>query len=70
MASIGTSRAWIATGPNKIGMEHLELPQVADDMALLMVEACGICGTDKHLLSGLGPDYFPVIPGHGDGLAL
>ncbi|MFD0743459.1 alcohol dehydrogenase catalytic domain-containing protein [Phytohabitans flavus] len=32
---------------------------------MVAVRACGICGTDLHLLSGeLGEDRFPLIPGH------
>ncbi|MBX9717532.1 MAG: zinc-binding dehydrogenase [Microbacteriaceae bacterium] len=33
--------------------------------ALIAVEACGLCGSDRFLRSGgFGEDLFPVIPGH------
>lgn len=33
--------------------------------AILKVEACGICGTDVHLLNGdISSAHYPVIPGH------
>lgn len=59
------SRAWTMTSPGKLKTEEFELPKVADDAALLKVEACGICGTDKHMFLGRMPDLtYPLILGH------
>lgn len=58
-------RAWVFAGPGKVIMEEFELPKIADDGALLKVEACGICGTDKHIYIGHSPQSpFPFIGGH------
>jgi threonine dehydrogenase-like Zn-dependent dehydrogenase len=58
-------RAWVMVEPGKIVMEEFEIPKVAEDSALLKVEACGICGTDKHVYLGHFPmAKFPFIAGH------
>lgn len=59
-------RAWVMVEPGKVVMEELEIPKVAEDCALLKVEACGVCGTDKHIFyHGDGPMVtFPFIAGH------
>ncbi len=65
MTSSYKSRAWLVSGPKKASMEQFELSQVADDMAVLKVEACGICGSDKHIFLGHMPGFvFPTILGH------
>lgn len=46
---MNTCRAWVIDSSGKLEVENFELPKVADDVALLKVEACGICGTDKHM---------------------
>jgi threonine dehydrogenase-like Zn-dependent dehydrogenase len=60
-------RAWVVSAPGKMELQEFDKPDVAEDAALLKVEACGICGTDKHMYSGqfvgtAGP--FPGILGH------
>ncbi len=58
-------RAWVMVEPGKVVMEEFEIPKVAEDSALLKVEACGICGTDKHVYLGHFPmAQFPFITGH------
>ncbi len=59
------SRAWVFLAPEKMETEEFEIPAVAEDCALLKVEACGICGTDKHIYLGHAPKApFPFIAGH------
>jgi len=59
------SRAWVMVEPGKVVMEEFEIPKIAEDCALLKVEACGICGTDKHVYLGHFPmARFPFIAGH------
>ena len=59
------SRAWIIVEPGKVTSEEFDIPEVAEDSALLKVEACGICGTDKHVYLGHAPKVpFPLIAGH------
>ncbi|MFQ5996478.1 MAG: zinc-binding dehydrogenase [Dehalococcoidales bacterium] len=58
-------QAWVTVEPGQIVMEEFEIPKVAEDSALLKVEACGICGTDKHVYLGHFPmAQFPLITGH------
>ena len=59
------SRAWVMAGPGKIEMQELEIPKLVEGGALLKVEACGICGTDKHVHLGHMPTApFPFVLGH------
>ncbi len=58
-------QAWVMNGPGSVEPREFDLPGVADDTALLKVEASGICGTDKHVYLGHFPFVqFPVIAGH------
>jgi len=58
-------QAWVIAGPGKMVMEKFDIPEVAEDSALLKVEACGICATDKHMYLGHFPGtQFPLIVGH------
>ena len=59
-----TSRAIVQTGPRKLEMRELPIPDIDDDSALLRVEACGICGSDVEQYHGLLPVRFPLVPGH------
>lgn len=58
-------RACVLVGPGKIEIQKFEIPEVTEDCALLKVESCGICGTDKHIFLGRSPTApFPFIGGH------
>jgi len=58
-------RAVLATGPDLVTVTDVPDPAPARDGVVVAIRACGICGTDLHLLSGdLGVDRFPLIPGH------
>ena len=58
-------KAWVMTEPGKLVMKEFDIPVVADDCALLKIETCGICGTDKHAYLGHLPTaQFPFIAGH------
>ena len=39
-------RAMVQTGPRKLEMQELPRPKVGPDEVILMVDACGICGSD------------------------
>ncbi len=39
-------------------------PEVGPRELLLRVGSAGICGTDPHILHGMYPANFPIIPGH------
>jgi len=53
------------TEPGKLVLKEFAIPVVAHECALLKVEVCGICGTDKHAYLGHLPTApFPLIAGH------
>lgn len=51
---MSTVKAAVWTGPSKIEVQDVEMPDVQDDGILLKVNAAGICGTDIHV--------YPLIP--------
>jgi threonine dehydrogenase-like Zn-dependent dehydrogenase len=59
-----TTRAIVQTGPRQLELRELPVPDIADDSALLRVEACGICGSDAEQYTGTIPVEYPVVPGH------
>ena len=59
-----TSRAVVQTGPRRLELRELPIPDIDADSALLRVEACGICGSDAEQYAGVIPAPWPVIPGH------
>ncbi len=62
---MGKARAWVIVKPGKMELQEFVIPGIPEDGALLKVEACGICGTDKHMFLGHMPTAsFPLVPGH------
>ncbi|MBU1306353.1 MAG: alcohol dehydrogenase catalytic domain-containing protein [Alphaproteobacteria bacterium] len=47
-----------------LSLREVDTPVPGDDELLVRVEACGICGTDRHLFLGEFPARPPVTPGH------
>ncbi len=45
-------------------IEDLPVPQPGPDDLLVRVEACGICGSDRHMFRGEYPTALPVTLGH------
>jgi propanol-preferring alcohol dehydrogenase len=46
-------------------MEEVALPPTGEHQIRIIVEACGVCRTDLHLLDGELPHlHYPIIPGH------
>ncbi len=51
--------------PNKVTVQRVDDPTPASAQALVKVEACGICGTDIHVIRGeFAPTRYPIVPGH------
>lgn len=56
----------------QLGLRDVEIPEIKDDEVLIKIGACGICGTDLHLVEVGDDGYtvygshckFPVISGH------
>ena len=58
-------RACVLVTPGRMEIQEFDIPEVSEEEALLKVESCGICGTDKHIFLGHSRTAsFPVVPGH------
>lgn len=58
-------RAVIIDAPASIRVGSVPEPTLRSDELLIRVEACGICGTDLHIIDGESPlAHYPVVPGH------
>ncbi len=56
--------ALVLERPRSLVPRSLPVPAIADDDALLRIEACGLCGTDHEQYSGQLHPGHPFIPGH------
>jgi 2-desacetyl-2-hydroxyethyl bacteriochlorophyllide A dehydrogenase len=57
--------AAVVERPGKVAVERVDDPAPGPREVLVLVDACGICGTDLHLLDGESPlARYPLIPGH------
>ena len=59
-----TARVTVLTGPKKIEVLELPVPDINEDEVLVKVEQTGICGTDVHEYKGDPFGYIPVELGH------
>ena len=59
-----TARVAMLTGPKKIEVQEIPIPELGDDDILVKVEGAGICGTDVHEWKGDPFGLIPVILGH------
>jgi 2-desacetyl-2-hydroxyethyl bacteriochlorophyllide A dehydrogenase len=58
-------RAVIIDAPGCIRVDSVAEPTPRPDEVLVRVGACGICGTDLHIIDGESPlARYPIIPGH------
>jgi 2-desacetyl-2-hydroxyethyl bacteriochlorophyllide A dehydrogenase len=58
-------KAVVIEKPNQVEVEQVSDPTPDPTQAVVKVEACGICGTDIHVLRGeFAPTRYPIIPGH------
>jgi len=57
-------KANVFFGPEDMKLMEFDIPEVADDCALLQTKACGICGTDPHIYHGHLNVPTPIILGH------
>jgi len=58
-------RAVIIDAPARIRVGNVPEPTPRSDELLIRVEACGICGTDLHIIDGESPlARYPLVPGH------
>ena len=58
-------KAIVFQRPGSFEVTRLDDPTPEPEDAILRVEACGICGTDLHLLHGdVSQSRYPIVPGH------
>jgi 2-desacetyl-2-hydroxyethyl bacteriochlorophyllide A dehydrogenase len=58
-------KAVVIEQPNQVKVESVDDPTPGPTQAVVRVEACGICGTDIHVIRGeFAPTRYPIIPGH------
>lgn len=58
-------KAVVVEEPNEVVVKDVPDPTPHAGEALIKVEACGICGTDIHVIRGeFEPTRYPIIPGH------
>ena len=57
-------RAAVYRGPGMIGLESRDVPRPTATDILVRVRACGLCGTDVHILDGQYPATSGIALGH------
>ena len=58
-------RAVIVEKPGVVRVDDVPEPEPGPNEAVIRVGACGICGTDIHIIDGeFPPTQYPIIPGH------
>lgn len=57
-------KAAVISAPGVVSVENVPDPTPKQGEAVIEVAACGICGTDLHVLQGEFAPTLPVIPGH------
>ena len=62
-------KAAVMLAPGKMEIREYPFPKSQPDSAIIKVEMCGVCGTDKHIHQGdsteiRGKSLFPMINGH------
>lgn len=58
-------KAVLIETPRQVDVVSLDDPTPGPQDAVVQVEACGICGTDIHVLEGdFAPTRYPIVPGH------
>jgi D-arabinose 1-dehydrogenase-like Zn-dependent alcohol dehydrogenase len=57
---------WLPAFGQPLALQEMPIPDIEEDEVLIRVHACGVCGSDIHLLHGdFGPfAKAPIIPGH------
>jgi 2-desacetyl-2-hydroxyethyl bacteriochlorophyllide A dehydrogenase len=58
-------KAVVIEEPYQVGVKQIDDPTPGPADIVVEVEACGICGTDIHVLEGdFEPTRYPIVPGH------
>ena len=58
-------KAVVIEAPNDLQVKTIDDPSPRAGEVVVKVDACGICGTDIHVLRGeFAPTRYPIVPGH------
>lgn len=57
-------KAAVISSPGKVGIETVDDPAPGRRDVVVKVAACGLCGTDLHILQGEFAPSLPIVPGH------
>ena len=57
-------KAAVISSPGVVGIETVDDPAPAAGEVVVQVAACGLCGTDLHILQGEFAPTLPIVPGH------
>jgi 2-desacetyl-2-hydroxyethyl bacteriochlorophyllide A dehydrogenase len=58
-------RAVVVEKPGVVRVDEVPDPEIGPKDVLVQVGACGICGTDIHIIDGeFPPTVYPIVPGH------
>jgi 2-desacetyl-2-hydroxyethyl bacteriochlorophyllide A dehydrogenase len=57
-------KAAVISSPGVVGIETLDDPAPGASEVVVRVAACGLCGTDLHILQGEFAPTLPIVPGH------
>jgi len=58
-------KAVVIEAPNDLQVKKIDDPSPRAGEVVVKVDACGICGTDIHVLRGeFAPTRYPIVPGH------
>jgi len=57
-------RALVLIGSGRLELQERNAPQARPGQSVIEVLACGVCGTDRHILRGEYPARPPLILGH------
>ncbi|SEO06672.1 zinc-dependent alcohol dehydrogenase family protein [Actinacidiphila rubida] len=57
-------KAAVISSPGVVGIETVDDPAPGRGEVVVQVAACGLCGTDLHILQGEFAPTLPIVPGH------
>ncbi|WP_371502774.1 zinc-dependent alcohol dehydrogenase family protein [Kitasatospora sp. NBC_00374] len=57
-------KAVVISSPGVLGIESVDDPSPGPGEVVVEVAACGLCGTDLHILGGEFAPSLPLVPGH------
>jgi len=57
-------KAFVFEGPRKLSLAYLPEPEPGPHEVVVRTKACGVCGTDHHILEGTFIASYPVVGGH------